>query len=144
MLFYPRSNMDFSTVGIGYFLLTFGYLYDREELEEYLNEFDPNDPAQLKVLLDEFFFPNDNGGLTVQHKVVLVNMLKDKLLNPKTDFAIVFRKEGDEENDWRLPYEWNIRNPRDIFKQIYRFLLEEWGNELTEAGYDFLPLELVP
>ncbi len=139
MLLVPYTDLDFSLVGLGYFVGYFYDLYDREELEEYLNGFDPNNPVQLKLLLDEFFFPVENRDLTVQHKVVLVNMLKDKLLNSKTDFAFIFQENEDEGR--RFPYEWNIQNPRDIFKQIYRFLLEEWGNELTEAGYDFMPLE---
>ncbi len=142
MLLAPHTDLDFSLVGLGYFVGYFYDLYDREELEEYLNEFDPNDPVQLKFLLGKFFFPVENRDLTIQHKIVLVNMLKEKLLNPKIDFAFIFQE--DEEEGRRFPSEWNILNPRAIFKQIYRFLLEEWGNQLTAAGYDFLPLELVP
>ena len=141
MLYYPHTNMDFSGVGIGYFFGTFGDLYDREELEEYLNDFDPNDPIQLRALLDEFFFPNDYGGLTAQHKIVLVNMLHDKLLDPETDFAIVFQE--DEAHGWRFPDEWHIHDARTIFKHIYRFLLEEWGDELNAAGYDVVPFDQI-
>lgn len=141
MLLFPNTDIDFSLVGLGYFVGYFANLYDREELEEYFNQFDPNDPDQLKFLLDQYFLPPKNRDLTVQHKIVVVRMLHDKLITPETDFAIVFQE--DETHDWRFPDEWHIHDARAIFKHIYRFLLEEWGDELSAAGYDVVPFDQI-
>jgi hypothetical protein len=141
MLLFPHSDTDFSLAGLGYFVGCFGDLYDREDLEEYLNRFDPNSPVQLKLLLDEFFFPIENRELTIQHKIVLVNMLKDNLLNTETDFASVFEEK--EDYYIRYPDEWHIHDARAIFKHIYRFLLEEWCDELSAAGYDVVPFDQI-
>ena len=97
------------------FLLAPFNIYDREEsLGLELAAYDPNDPEQLRQLLDIHFFPLWNqGAWTAAHKVALSHALHSALQNPLYDFASLL--EDDDNDCFYLPGSWHIQNPRQFF-----------------------------
>ena len=97
------------------FLLAPFNIYDREEsLGLELAAYDPNDPEQLRQLLNLHFFPLWNqGAWTAAHKVALSHALHSALQNPQYDFASLL--EDDDNDCFYLPGSWHIQNPRQFF-----------------------------
>lgn len=131
-LTYPNTNIPFNPSPM-YFLGEFD-VYDREEsLGEYLNQFDPNDRAEVNQLLRKLFFQGARAQvLTSAHKKVLVESLLGALRDPDYDFLSVF--EPEEADTFCLPFDWEINNGRLFFEEVYRLALEFWGAELDRQG----------
>jgi hypothetical protein len=131
---HPNSNVDF-VVGPGFFLGDFD-VYDREEsLGQRLERFNPNDSAQLRSLMDEFFFKGARvSGLNALHKAELVRVLADALANKDFDFRELIAPEGDFGDCFALPESWNIVNPRALFLDIYELTIQRWEDQLHSVG----------
>ncbi len=135
MLKYPNSNLDFSASPAH--ALTPFQVYDRDEWEDYLSQFDPNNFTQMKPLFNEFFFEERNKIYDIHHKVVVVSSLENALLSENYNFAELL--ESDDETCFYLPCSWKIEKPRDFFKNIYSLMFKHWGEELINLEYNFLP-----
>lgn len=131
-LTYPNTNIPFNPSPM-YFLGEFD-VYDREEsLGEYLNQFDPNDRAQVNQLLQKLFFQGARAqALTSAHKKVLIEALLAALRDPDYDFLPAFQPE--EADTFCLPFDWEIENGRLFFEEAYRLAMEFWGAELDSQG----------
>ena len=94
------------------FLLAPFNIYDREEsLGLALAAYDPNDPEQLRQLLNLYFFPLwKQSAWTATHQVALSHALQSALQSPQCDFASLL--EDDDGDCFYLPGSWHIQNPR--------------------------------
>lgn len=131
-LTWPNTNITFDPSPM-YFLGEFD-VYDREEsLGEYLNQFDPNDRAEVNQLLRKLFFQGARAQvLTSAHKKVLVESLVGALRYPGYDFLSAFQPE--ETDTFCLPFDWEIKKGRLFFEEAYRLVIEFWGAELGSQG----------
>lgn len=125
MLKHPKSDVNF-VVSPGYFIGDFD-VYDREEtLGVRLVQFDPNDEDQMRSAMDEFFFAGARvSRLTAEHKAELLRVLASALEDGSYEFdSLVGYDLGD---GFSLPAEWEIRDARKFFSQIYRLAVERWA-----------------
>ena len=84
---------------------------------EYLDQFDPNDYEQLSVLLNERLFDTRiKNGYLPEHKQVIMNVLKEALIDEDYDFEAIL--QDDDDNYFCLPWEWIIENRR-FFEFVY-------------------------
>lgn len=133
---YPHSDIDF-LVTPAYFLGGFD-VHDREEsLGERLNGFDPNQPEQLRAVMEEYFFSRRRAkDLTGKHKAELVRHLELALSDGDFDFdALVNHERIDPADCFSLPFAWSIHRPDEFFRNILGFALEFWRDDLAAAGY---------
>ena len=131
-LTYPNTNVPFNPSPM-YFLGEFD-VYDREEsLEDYLNQFDPNDRAEVNGLLRELFFQGAREKtLTLAHKAVLVETLLGALRDSNYDFLSVPQPE--EDDTFCLPFDWEVEDGRLFLEEAYRLAIEFWKVELRDLG----------
>ena len=131
---HPYSEVDFN-VNASFCLGGFN-VYDREEsLGEYLDQFDPNDYEQLSILLDERLFESRmKNGYLPEHKKVIMNVLKEALIDEDYDFEAIL--QDDDDHYFCLPWDWIIENPRGFFEFVYLKMYEYWSEELISEGFD--------
>ncbi|MCB1658594.1 MAG: hypothetical protein H6996_05680 [Moraxellaceae bacterium] len=140
MLKYPNSTVDFSA-SPACALAPF-QVYDREEWEDYLCQFDPNNFEQMVPLFNKYFFEVKNRIYTTAHKAIVVKALADALQCESYNFEALL--EPDDDGCLYFPSGWKIQDYRLFFKEIYRITLEHWADELTQAGYTVVPLSSIP
>lgn len=129
---FPNSDVEF-TASPALFLGPFD-VYDREDsLGQDLNAYDPNDPAQLRQLLDVYFFPAwAVNVVTVAHKLAIASSLTAALQEPNYNFSSFFEND---DGYFSLPSAWDIRDPRQFFYGVFLALIAHWGEELRAAGH---------
>ncbi|UGQ28868.1 hypothetical protein [Acinetobacter calcoaceticus] len=135
LLKYPDSTVNFS-VSSAHALTPF-QVYDRDEWEEYLSQYDPNDFNQMKPLFNEYFFKVKNKKYNIHHKAVVMLSLEKALLAENYNFAELL--ESDDETCFYFPCNWKIEKPRSFFKDIYYLMFTNWGEEVINAGYKISP-----
>ncbi|MDN5505950.1 MAG: hypothetical protein L0H10_19340 [Comamonas sp.] len=116
-------------------------IYDREEsLGQELAAYDPNDPQQLLLLLDRYFFPCcEQASWSTAHKVMLTRSLQAALQSLQYDFAAPL--EDSHDDCFYLPATWQIQAPRQFFLNAYSILLKRWVAEFATAGFSPMPAE---
>lgn len=126
-LLHPGSHIEFNPSPA--LLLAPFNIYDREEsLDLELAAYDPNDPEQLRLLLDLRFFQPWNQSLwTAAHKLARSHALHSALQNPKYDFASLLK--DDHGDCFYLPGSWQIRNPGPFFLSIHSAMQAHWTEE---------------
>lgn len=127
VLKYPNSNIDF-LVTPAYFLGDFD-IFDREEtLGERLEVIDPNNKEQLRMAMEEHFFKGGRvKGLTGDHKAELLRVLSSALDSENFDFDALVTHEREADDNFTLPYSWDIHNSRKFFENIYELAMEFWA-----------------
>lgn len=125
MLKHPKSDVNF-VVSPGYFIGDFD-VYDREEtVGVRLAQFDPNDEDQMRSAMDDFFFAGARVSmLTAEHKAELLRVLASALEDGNYEFDSLVRY--DQGHGFSLPAEWEIRDTRKFFSQIYRLAVQRWA-----------------
>ncbi|MDY7373154.1 hypothetical protein UE233_10960 [Acinetobacter oleivorans] len=140
LLKYPDSTVDFSASPAH--ALTPFQVYDRDEWEEYLSHYNPNDFTQMKLLFNEYFFKVKNKKYNIHHKAVVMLSLEKALLTENYNFSELL--ESDDETCFYFPCNWKIEKPRSFFKDTYYLMVTNWGEEVINAGYKILlPNEFV-
>ncbi|MDV8153374.1 hypothetical protein R5L37_16620 [Acinetobacter pittii] len=132
---YPNSTVNFSASPAH--ALTPFQVYDRDEWENYLSKYDPNNFVEIEPLFNEYFFKVKNKKYNIYHKAVVMFSLEKALLTKNYNFAELL--ESDDETCFYFPYNWKIEKPRDFFKSIYGLMFENWGSEVINSGYKILP-----
>jgi hypothetical protein len=133
---HPGTEIDFNPSP--HFLLGNFGVYDRDELEDELNKYDPNSASDINTLLDEFFL----NGLwvkqwTVQHKIFFMEVFANALKDKDYDFGKVIEDNDDEY--FYLPSNWVIKDARLMFWRMYGVLIEKWRNDFNEV--DYVPID---
>ena len=125
MLKHPHSDIEFA-VSPRYFIGDFD-VYDREEaLGGELAAFDPNVEDQLRDAMCKFFFGGARVALlTTEHKHELLRVTHVALGDPDYDFEALITDECGE-GHFALPAEWEIKDARKFFSQIYGLAKELW------------------
>ncbi|MDC4839871.1 Uncharacterised protein [Acinetobacter baumannii] len=111
---YPNSTVNFSASPAH--ALTPFQVYDRDEWENCLSEYDPNDFNQMKPLFNEYFSKLKDKKYNVHHKAVVMLSLEKALLNENYNFAKLL--ESDDETCFYFPYNWKIEKPR-VFLRVF-------------------------
>lgn len=125
MLKHPKSDVNF-VISPGYFIGDFD-VYDREEtVGVRLAQIDPNDEDQMRSAMDDFFFAGARVSmLTAEHKAELLRVLASALEDGNYEFDSLVRY--DLGHGFSLPAEWEIRDTRKFFSQIYRLAVQRWA-----------------
>ena len=125
MLKHPKSDVNF-VVSPGYFIGDFD-VYDREEtVGVRLAQIDPNDEDQMRSAMYDFFFAGARVSmLTAEHKAELLRVLASALEDGNYEFDSLVRY--DLGHGFSLPAEWEIRDTRKFFSQIYRLAVQRWA-----------------
>lgn len=133
MLMYLDTDTPYNP-DIYYFLSGFD-VYDDDDgsFENELNKYDPNNDGGREFLIKNYII-NRYNGLPYKHKFILVNLLDKTLKKSNFDFNYVFEHYADDYST--LPWDWDIKDPRGFFEDIYKIAKESWKNELYKASLE--------
>jgi hypothetical protein len=110
-------------------------IFDREEtLGAALWVYNPNDKSDREQIIRRFILTRFDH-LTYRHRFLLFRILEATLAMPDFDFSKQFESDYDE----NISMAWDeteIDNPRGFFEDIYRIALEEWKDDLQNAGLE--------
>lgn len=109
-------------------------VYDRNELEDFLNEFDPNKKEDriflAKYAIDKLSYIKSQ--FSYRHVWMLVHVLEEALKDDGYDYSEIFADDDDECT--YMPGNWNIENPKLFLEEILKVAKEEWKEYLEKAS----------
>lgn len=134
MLIYEDANIPFEP-GLYFFSGPFG-IYDLDEMENYLNQYDPNDAEDHKHLakhaIDSLSWVSV---MSYRHTWLAVHVLEETLNDQHHNFSQYFEDDVDEY--FYLPGDWEeVKNPRDFFVEILTLAKEEWKDDLEKVAQE--------
>lgn len=139
MLKYIGSNIEFKPTI--YVFLGFCYVFDREETEWALtlDQYDPDDPddRHFLAIASVLYCSLDGAEYHYRYKYVCCQILKDALENPNYDFSSLFGPHyyDDDDDIYKYP-NWDIKEPRLFFEEIYTVAQQLWKKELAKAALE--------
>jgi hypothetical protein len=133
MLMHPFLDRPYDPQ-VGHFLGGFE-IYDCEEtLGEELSQFDLNNADDRKELIYKYVVHRFRN-LSYRHKFLFFCVLAIALDDPEYDFGEVFEHEVVSHS--ALPPGWDEKEDfRVFFEDIYKYLAEEWSEELDKASQE--------
>lgn len=133
MLMHPFLDRPYEPQ-LGHFLGGFE-IYDCEEtLGEELSKYDPDCAQDRKVLIYRYVIHRFRN-LSYRHKFVFFCILAESLDEPEYDFSKLFEHEVISHS--ALPPEWDeMKEFRAFFEDIYKYLTEEWVDDLYKASQE--------
>lgn len=127
-LLFPHSDVPFEP-NPGFLLGVFD-IYDREEtLGVLLEKSDPNDPVQLRQLIERYILPRwgEANGFSEAHRQAILESVSLALAKRDYDFSALLTNER---GDFYLPSAWNILDLRLFFERCYDELLPLWSSNV--------------
>ncbi|QXH93531.1 hypothetical protein HU749_022185 [Pseudomonas ogarae] len=133
MLKHPFVNKEF-VPDLMWFVGQFD-VYDREETRgAILGVYNPDDEHDRLELIRKYGL--DLECLSYRHRYVLLSFLKEKLNDPAFDFQSLFDIEEDCAGSWPRGEWYNLKNPKDFFRDIYVLAKEKWKEDLQKAALE--------
>ncbi|WP_189672587.1 hypothetical protein [Pseudomonas sp. SWRI154] len=133
MLKHPYVNKEF-VPDLMWFVGQFD-VYDREETRGAMLEvYNPDNEHDRLELIRKYGL--DLKCLSYRHKYVLLSFLEEKLNDPDFDFQSVFYIEEDCAGSWPRGEWYNLKNPREFFRNVYVIAKEKWKEDVEKAALE--------